>query len=107
MAARLDDDRVIDLLRDGAPADWDSYRKPNLVYARFPNHRWRKYYRNLVSDRSIIYREPLLRYLVRQWERAHPQEARIATVELQYMQELGDDVGEENRFQQRFLQTLT
>ncbi len=106
VAARLDDDRVVDLLRNGATADWESYRKPQYIYARFPNHRWRKYYRNLVGERWAVSREPLLQYLANRWQGAHPGEGKIRTVELHYMQEIGGDLGEEDRFQQRFLETL-
>jgi hypothetical protein len=107
VAAHLDDGTTIDLLRGGAPADWDSYRKPKFIYRRFPNHRWRKYYRNLLSDRFAAYRQPLCRYLATHWEAEHPSGARIESVELQYMQEVGADPAEDDRFQQRFLSTWT
>jgi hypothetical protein len=104
--ARLDDGRAIDLLRGGAPADWDSYRKPPAIYRRCRNHRWRKYYRGLLSESLAEYREPLCRYLADRWQQSHTGQNRIETVELQYMQEIGTDAQEEDRFQQRFLCTL-
>jgi len=106
VVARLEDGRAIDLLRDGAPADWDSYRKPKWIYRRFPNHRWRKYYRNLVSESHARYRESLCRYLANLWQQTHLDEGRVVSVELHYMQELSSEPGEEDRFQQRFLHTL-
>jgi hypothetical protein len=107
VVAHLDDGRDIDLLRDGAPADWDSYRKPRSISSRFPNHRWRKYYRNILAESAARYREPLCRYLAASWQRQHPQDGRIVSVELQYMQEMGEGPDEDDRFQQRFLQTVT
>ena len=98
---RLQDGEAIDLLRDGLPADWDSYEKPKYIYRRSPNHRWRKMYRRLVSDRYKRYRDPLCRYLGEHWNATHP-EAQITSIELHFMEEMGED----DRYQQRFFSTI-
>ncbi len=98
---RLSDDQAIDLLRDGAPADWDSYSKPQYIYRLSPNHRWRKMYRRLVSDRYQRYRDPLCRYLGESWNRSHT-EAPIESIELHFMEEIVED----DRYQQRFFSTI-
>ena len=98
---RLSDDQPIDLLRGGLPADWSSYKKPQYIYRRSPNHRWRKMYRRLVSDQYQRYRDPLCRYLGENWNRLHP-EAQIHSIELHFMEELGKD----DRYQQRFFSSI-
>jgi hypothetical protein len=101
VVGRLHDGEAIDLLRNGLPADWDSYEKPKYIYRRSPNHRWRKMYRRLVSDRYRRYRDPVCRYLGEHWNETHP-EAQISSIELHFMEEMGED----DRYQQNFFSTI-
>jgi hypothetical protein len=102
VVARLRDGRVVDLLRDGKPADWDSFRKPKYIYRRSPNHRWRKLYRNLSSGRVDAFLAPLARYLAHQWNRSQSASAQVATIELHFMEQIGLP-HEQDRFMQRLL----
>jgi hypothetical protein len=102
VVARLSDGRVVDLLRNGQAADWDSYTKPERIYRRYPNHRWRKLYRHLATGRASYLAPSLCRYLASDWNRSHP-EAAADTVELHYMQQLGNDPDERDGFMQRIL----
>jgi len=83
---RLDDGQLIDLARDGQPADWQSWQQPADVAGRYPNHRWRKFYANLSSRRFARYRGPLCDYLLRQWKAANPHAPDVAAIELHYME---------------------
>ena len=102
--ARLKDGQVIDLLRKGAPADFNSFDKPTYISRRFPNHRWRKFYRELVNERLEPFRAPLCHYLANNWNESHPEEESIFQVELNYMEEL-EGAEDNDRFMQRFLHT--
>nr|WP_186774679.1 HTTM domain-containing protein [Allorhodopirellula solitaria] len=103
--ARQPDYRYADLLRDGVPADRETFSRPAFPYRRFPDHRWRKFYSNLVRDHYYAFREPLCRYLAFQWKREHGAQERIEAIELQYMQELNDPE-DPDAYMQRFLYTL-
>ena len=102
MAADLPNGEVIDLLRDGAPADWISYAKPVYIYLRSTNHRWRKFYRQLMKNSSYDFREPLCRHLVHRWNRSHSQDKKVVHVSLYFMEELSGPF-ESDQFQQRLL----
>lgn len=100
--AELRDGEAVDLLRDGARADWDSYTKPDYIYRRNPDHRWRKLYQNLIDERYDMFRETLCEYLAAQWNQTHPVEEHATRIELQYMRETDD----EQTFIQEFLQSV-
>lgn len=83
-SAKLADGREVDLLRGGAAVD---AAKPADVAGMFPNHRWRKFYRQLVSDKYQHYREAVAQYLGRTWNERHQAGDRAVTVELLYYRE--------------------
>ncbi len=84
----------IDLLRGGAPVDES---KPDRPARLFPNHRWRKLYRNLVptDNRSAskeLVRQLLAEYLCRQWNQRHEPDQQVVRLELLYiLPEVGAD----------------
>ncbi len=103
VVARLADGQVVDFLRDGQPADWESFGKPVAICRRYSNHRWRKFYRNLAAGSGMRCCGALCRCLADQWNRSHPPEASVESVEVHYMEPLGSDVAEQDRFVQRIL----
>lgn len=74
-AATLEDGSRVDLHRDGAPLDWDQPRR------RSRNNRWWKYQLNLARRSHAPQRALYADWLVRRWNRAHP-ERRVASLEL-------------------------
>lgn len=104
--ARLKDGETVDLFRDGAPADWESYTKPKYVSEQFANHRWRKYYRRILTPTRVNLRDPLSWYLIREWNAEHGPDEQIESFELHFMQEIGVDEEGVERYQQRFLSEI-
>jgi hypothetical protein len=82
--AILADGREVDLLRGGAAVDVD---KPADVAGIFPNHRWRKFYRQLLEDGYKAYRQDVALYLGREWNSRHQGPRRAVRVELIYYRE--------------------
>jgi hypothetical protein len=86
----------VDLLRGGAAVDES---KPDRPARLFPNHRWRKLYRNLVPTDSRtpsreLVRQRLAEYLCRQWNQSHETERQVVRMELLYiLPEVGADDG--------------
>lgn len=103
VVARLADGRVVDLLRDAQPADWNSYRQPEYIYRRYPNHRWRKFYRNVAVGRADAFLAPLCRFFGQRWNSSHAETERITKLELHYMQPLGREGESRYRHMQRIL----
>jgi hypothetical protein len=103
MVARLRDGAVVDLLRGGAPADWDSFSKPSLIYQRYPNHRWRKFYRNVAVERANAFLPSLCRFAVHRWEQEHGPERAVQKVELYFMQQMSRDPEDRDLFMQRIV----
>ena len=90
-AARLADGSTVDLLRDGAPLNWD---KPDRVTKLHPNHRWRKYFRTLVrTDRKKL-RSPMSQYLARTWDQNHEENRRVLWLDLYLVKEWTPTPGE-------------
>ncbi len=82
--ATLDDDRKIDLFRDGAPVD---YGKPGSFSSVIPSYRWRAY---LLWMREPYLGEHLVhceRFLRDRWESEHPEGPRIRSVRILQMNE--------------------
>lgn len=75
---------AIDILRGGAPVD---LAKPADVAGIFPNHRWRKFYRQLIPEKSAKYRAAVAEHLGRTWNRTHRGDQRAVEVELLYLRE--------------------
>jgi hypothetical protein len=85
--ATLNDGRQVDLLRDGLPIDWRRPINPPSVY---PNHRWRKLFREMAFEDAFGYqffRKPVASFLVREWNRRHSETEQIARFELVYNME--------------------
>lgn len=87
--AYLADGRQVDILRDGGAVTFD---KPARLSAEHPNHRWRKYFRNLAHDKLSYYRGPLCRYLAQEWNAAH--EATALRIDLYLIEERISTAGE-------------
>ncbi|MBJ43244.1 MAG: hypothetical protein CMJ80_08220 [Planctomycetaceae bacterium] len=92
--ARLKDGQTVDLLRDGAPADWKSFEKPVYAYRRFPNHRWRKFYRQLSQRHSDSTFPYICRFLGGRWNATHPESQWAKSVELHFMEPVESEAGE-------------
>jgi hypothetical protein len=85
--ATLNDGRQVDLLRDGLPVDW---RRPSNPPSVYPNHRWRKLFREMAFEDAFGYqffRQPVASFLVREWNRRHSETEQIARFELVYNME--------------------
>lgn len=87
---------VVIHLADGSETDFltghdVAFERPEHVLYRLPNHRWRKYFDNLVSQSCAPYREWYARYVGRSWnERYGDTEREAETMLLVYMKELTD-----------------
>lgn len=92
--ARLEDGSEIDLLRDGAPVNWD---RPPYPAGMYPNHRWRKCFREMAYFDQMgyqVFRAPVGQYLCRQWNRQQPANRRIAEFDFVYcMESKAEDFG--------------
>ena len=91
MAGTLADGTKVDLYNGGGPVD---YSRPELISATYANGRWRKLITNLTAtypSGDPMY-PPLLngyvRWLAREWNRAHGTANPLRVVEVIYMQEL-------------------
>jgi hypothetical protein len=65
--AKLRDGSEVDLLRHGAAVDWT---KPDFPAGRYPNHRWRKCFREMAYEDVLgyhVFRVPVAEFLCRQW----------------------------------------
>jgi hypothetical protein len=82
--AKLQDGSEVDLLRDGAPLSWD---RPEFPAGIFPNHRWRKLFREMAYEDELgyqVFRRPVAQYLCKEWNRRSPQEKRVVEFDLIY-----------------------
>ncbi len=78
----LADGSEIDLLQQGAPLTWD---RPPHPAGMFPNHRWRKLFREMCYFDDFgyqVFREPVARFLKRDWNSRHPATRQIAELDL-------------------------
>lgn len=85
--ATLRNGATVDLLRDDAPIDWT---RPDNPAALYPNHRWRKLFREMAYEDVIgyqIFREPVAEYLCRQWNQRQSPEKQIEQFEFYYCME--------------------
>jgi hypothetical protein len=92
VAAVLTNGSEWDLLSDVPGFDW---RRRELPSSIAPNHRWRKYYANLITPRSEKLRGPFCRFLARRFESRHAE--RIAKVSLYEVEEITGRPGEETK----------
>lgn len=63
--AELVDGEHVDLLRGGAPVTDD---KPDVVSALYPNHRWRKVWINMQSEKKRYLLDDIVDYYVSEWD---------------------------------------
>lgn len=80
--ARLKDGFEVDLLKHGAPADLLPPPDPSALY---PNHRWRKCFREMSYEDALgfqVFRLPVSRFLCRRWNAQQPPERQITGFEL-------------------------
>lgn len=102
VAAYLTDGSEWDLLAGKPGFDW---RRLDLPSAMAPNHRWRKYYSNLLAPRNESLRPYFCRFLARRFEEHHAQ--RLATVSLYEVEEITGAPGEETQLVRRLLHQET
>lgn len=80
--ATLHDGSQVDLLRKGQAIVWT---RPPVPAAIYPNFRWRKLFREMAYDDVFgfqVFREPVARFLYREWNARHPAEKQIAQFDL-------------------------
>jgi hypothetical protein len=100
VAARLKDGRSVDLRRGGAALSW---QRPARMADLDPNHRWRKYYLNLVNERFRDYRPWFCRSMAGAWDQSHPPEEAVRRVDLYWVEEKTMPPGEPPRVTQVLL----
>lgn len=87
--AKLADGSEVDLMRDISPPVWG---KPPRVATTLPDHNWRKLHDNLTQERLAAFRQPLLEYVVRDWNRRHEVGRQAVAAELvKLSQPIGPD----------------
>lgn len=91
VAGRCKDGQWIDLKRDGQAVHWE---KPAAIIDLDPNHRWRKYYRHLISEKKRFLRPHLCRYLAQTWNANSTDSSQVVTVDLYYCEETLVPLGE-------------
>ena len=84
-AARLKDGSRVDLLR--APAEPDLEVKPDRISAMFPNHRWRKLYRNLTRRANREFQPRVARWLCDHWNAEHAADVHVVEMDFYYIRE--------------------
>ncbi len=85
--ARLRDGSEIDLLRGGAPLDWNRPAFPSGIY---PNDRWRKIFREIsyYDEQGFqLLRPAVARFLVRRWDDSNKPEKQVSKFELVFCAE--------------------
>jgi hypothetical protein len=80
---RLADGTQVDLWEPGGPP---VYTRPALISDDFPSYRWRKLM-YILKKKGPQFRPVLARYLCRSWNREHPPEQALESLELVYMRE--------------------
>lgn len=91
--ARLRDGTEVDLLQRGASVDW---RRPPHPADSYPNHRWAKCFREMAYFDALgfqVFREPVAKYLCRQWNARQPDSRQIDEFEFIYCSEVPDGPG--------------
>jgi hypothetical protein len=85
--ARLRDGSIVDVLRNGAPVD---YEKPKWIAATFPNQHWRYLFRYLTDPGNERFRQGVADYLYRDWNQRHGPDQQIVSLDLIYFGEWTD-----------------
>jgi hypothetical protein len=87
--AKLRDGSEVDLLRPSVPIDW---KKPPFPARMFPNHRWRKCFREMAYEDALgyqVFRQPVSEYLCRRWNTRNDFDRQVAQFDLIYCMEVG------------------
>lgn len=92
VVARLSDGSLVDLFRDGKPAD---FAKPAYIPAGYRNARWGKHWMNLWEARYAPYRRYMAAWMAREWNRTHPDH-KIEIMTIWFCLELSPKPGEPN-----------
>jgi hypothetical protein len=97
--AKLRDGTEVDLLRGGAAVSWDRPADPAGAY---PNHRWRKCFREMAYFDQMgyqVFRVPVGRYLCGRWEAGQGSDKQVQEFDFVYCMESGraSDAGESVR----------
>lgn len=82
--AKLRDGSEVDLLRGGAPVDWE---KPKFPARMYPNYFWQKVFREMAYDDEQgfqLMRDPVARFLCRNWNAKNRPEKHAAQFEFIY-----------------------
>ncbi len=85
--ARLRDGSMVDVLRGGAPVD---YEKPKWIANTFPNQHWRYLFRYLTDAGNERFRQGVADYLYRDWNARHGPDQQIVVLDLLYFNEWMD-----------------
>ena len=75
--------RYIDLKRDGQPL---SYSKPGSIVSEFESDRWRKFGENYLFNNNNYMRPYFCKYLIRSWNRQHPEDP-VTDLSILFMKE--------------------
>jgi hypothetical protein len=82
--AQLNDGSEVDLLRGGSAVDWS---RPTFPAGIYPNHRWRKLFREMAFDDEMgyqVFRKPVAHFICMNWNARHPKEKQLAEFDLVY-----------------------
>ncbi|PIB35603.1 hypothetical protein BFP72_09460 [Reichenbachiella sp. 5M10] len=82
VAAELQDGTWVDLLREGESLNWD---KPAVFSAQFPNHRQRKYFKNIRTS-YVSHRGYYLDWVVKKWNQNNTENP-VKSATFYYMKE--------------------
>jgi hypothetical protein len=94
-SARLRDGREVDLHRGGAPLDFEAPRRSSA------NNRWWKYQLLVSSVAGPPHRPLYVDYLTRAWNRDHPPEQAVESLELWLIEDVGAPTGDTMRRRRR------
>jgi hypothetical protein len=95
--ARLKNGQLVDILRGGAPVDFE---RPSAADPVFPGHRWRKMHHHLLREDLKRYRNAVADYLCRRWNRTHSEAEQIVVLDVFCLGEqlgTGRDAGRRSR----------
>lgn len=74
-------------LLTGQPFDETTVQRPERVDSLFPNHRWRKYYKNLIPSKNETLRRHLPMVLCQEWNATQTPEDPIDEIEVNFIEE--------------------
>lgn len=77
-------DQEVDLYQNGKQID---NQKPTSVVSLIKNDRWRKYQENILFIHNSYLRPKYCEWIVKDWNKTHPDSLRVSGMELIYMKE--------------------